>query len=89
MTLLVRISEMEFVVCAVVLSPVTLVLSAAIQEKPAAVTFEDKAIPTVLPLQMEAVAALFMTGLGVTITLTCCTGPLHPLKIGVTLYRTV
>lgn len=72
-------------VCVVVLSPVVLRLSAAIQVNVDG-TLLVKGILTVLPLQIVAVFALVITGVGLTVTLTVCDMPaqLAAVDVGVT-----
>ena len=73
------------VLCAVKLSPVVLVLSAAIQLKLDA-TLLVNGILTVPPLQIVAVLALVIAGVGFTVTVTVCAVPaqLPPVEVGVT-----
>jgi hypothetical protein len=74
-----------FEFCAVVLSPVVLALLAAIQLKLEA-TFAVNEIFSVFPLQMVAVFALVMDGVGSTVTLKVCDVPAQvpALDVGVT-----
>ena len=70
---------------AVVLSPVTLVLSVAIHENEEA-TLEVSGILTAFPEQMVAVEALVIAGVGFTLTVTVCAVPGHEpeVEVGVT-----
>ena len=71
--------------CDVVLSPVVLGLSVAIQVKFEA-TFAVSGILTVPPLHIVAVLALVIAGVGLTVTLTVCAVPAQvpPVDVGVT-----
>lgn len=80
---MVRASVIEATVCAAVLSPVMFALSTATQEKVEPVMLALRARFTLSPLQMEAVAVLFITGAGFTVTVSVCTVPVQPLKVGV------
>lgn len=71
------------VVLVVKLSPVTLALSVAIQEKEVPVVFEFSERLTFDPLQMVSDALLVMTGEGLTVTLSEMGLPAHPLAVGV------
>lgn len=66
----------------VVLSPVVLVLSAAIHVK-VEPTFDVNGMLTVLPLQMVAVEALVITGTGFTVTVAVAEVPEHVPIVGV------
>ena len=78
-------SLMAEVLCAVVLSPVVLALLAATHVNVEA-TFAVKGMFTLAPLQMVAVDALVITGVGFTVTVTVCEAPaqLPALEVGVT-----
>ena len=68
--------------CAVVLSPLTLVLSVASHENDEA-TLELRAILTAFPLHTVAEEALVIAGVGFTVTVTVCAVPGHePDEIG-------
>ena len=73
------------VLCEVRLSPVVLVLSAAIHVNVDA-TLLVNGILTVPPLQIVAVLALVMAGVGFTVTVTVCPAPaqLPVVEVGVT-----
>ena len=73
------------VLCEVVLSPVVLVLSVAIHVNEEATSLV-KGMLTVPPLQIVAVLALVIEGVGFTVTVTVCDvpGQLPPLGVGVT-----
>jgi hypothetical protein len=77
-------------VWAVVLSPLVFALSAAIQENVEA-TFEVSGMLTLAPLQIVAVFALVIAGVGFTVTVTVCDEPgqVPPVEVGVTVYVTV
>ena len=72
------------------LSPVVLVLFAAIHEK-LDETFEFKLRPTEVPVQIVAVEVLVILGVELTVTETVCETPRHELAVvvGVTVYVTV
>ena len=71
--------------CAVVLSPLTLVLSVASHENDEA-TLELSAILTAFPLHTVAEEALVIAGVGLTVTVTVCAVPGHEPEeeVGVT-----
>lgn len=73
------------VLCVVMLSPVVFGLLAAIQVN-VEPTLAVKGIFTLAPLQMVAVDALVMAGVGFTVTVTVCDVPaqLPALEVGVT-----
>ena len=77
------------VLCVVMLSPLVLILSVAIQVKFEAMPAVNGML-TVPPLQMVAVAALVILGAGFTLTVTVCEVPkqLPPVEVGVTVYIT-
>jgi hypothetical protein len=56
----------------------------ATHEKDVLFTFEVSEIPTWVPLHMDVPLVLVITGVGLTVIVTVCIGPLHPLKEGVT-----
>jgi hypothetical protein len=73
------------VFCAAVLSPVVFALLAATQVNVEA-TFAVKGIFTLAPLQIVAVAALVIAGVGFTVTVIVCDVPAQApaLEVGVT-----
>lgn len=80
-------SLMEEVFCAAVVSPVTLLLSAALQLKVEEATLAVRGRPvtlTVCPLQMVMAFALVTAGAGFIVTVTVCGVPEQPLNVGVT-----
>ena len=85
MVLLVIVLFNVLVLCEVVLSPVVLVLSAAIHVNEEA-TLLVNGIFTVPPLQIVAALALVMAGVGFTVTVTVCPAPaqLPAVEVGVT-----
>lgn len=82
---MVKVLVIVLPVCAVVLSPLTLVLLAACQLYDEA-TLLVSASPTADPLHTAAVFALVIAGTGFTVTETVCTAPTHPpvVAVGVT-----
>ena len=66
------------------LSPDTLALFEATHEMEEPGELVVKAIAGLSPLQMEAVVALVIAGMGFTTTVTVCAGPEQPLSVGIT-----
>jgi hypothetical protein len=69
---------------AVDVSPVMFGLSVATQENDVAEILDWRLRLTLLPEHNARLAALVITGVGLTVTVTSCEGPEHPLSVGIT-----